>query len=456
MNNNTQFYKILYLFVIVAVNTTALAQQNLVPNPGFEELSDCDIEYGQIYKAAPWEIVDFPLETPDLFHTCSTNAPYVPPIEFTCQTVVPNSGNAMVGMAHMLVNERMYVRLTEDLPLNMDIYVAYSILPIKNCENPYSVSCQTNTQCLAFSDFEFKSKNVVLELESILYESETWSKLQTCYRANGTEDLVLLGNYKSAIDVQIDCDSINPEVNFTYFFTDDVIVSPFDVVPDTLYICGDEVLNFDISFYDVPINWSDGWAGGIREINEGGRYTVLGDLENCSMEDQLLVIKIPDETETIVDTICENGVLRLTSPVLAEWPNGVTSTSFKITEPGNYTAKLQSTCGERFREYIVEEGTCEIQYYVPNVFSPNDDGVNDKVEFFFNSEFQFSGDLNIYSRWGSLLYSATNDNYGTPISWDGTYKGRQLDAGVFVWIYRYVSSKDGKARVISGDITLIR
>ncbi len=447
---------ICFVFVVLFyVSSISFAQVNFVPNPGFEDISDCDIEYGDADKALPWRIVDEEVASPDLYHACSSSPFYDLPSS-GCFPVYPNSGDGMVGLVNLVAEERIYVGLTEELPSDVDIYVAYSIIPQEKCGSPMEMICYSNTQSLAFSDYQFQMQEVVLELENVLDVTEEWTTLESCYQATGEEKLVLIGNYKLTSQTLRDCDYIDPMGNFAYFYVDDVIVSPFDIVPDTMFICGEEVLNIDATFYDVPISWSDGVEGALRAISEGGVYTVMGEVGDCFLNDTTIVIEIPDETETINLAICKEEELQINSPVLTLWPNGDTSRSMIVTAPGNFTAELLTTCGERSREYIVEEKSCTIDYFVPNIFSPNDDGINDQLEFFFQSEFEYLGKLTIYNRWGNLIFQIDNVSSSELMNWDGTFKGKALNQGVFVWSFQYVSSKDGVGRVIYGDVTLVK
>ena len=382
------------------------AQFNFVPNPSFEEISSCDIEYGDADLAPPWRIVNDPIATPDLFHYCSTNPFFVPPAA-QCFPVTPYSGEGMVGLVNLTVEERIYARLLGELPTNIDIYVSYAILPRKKCEpDSFSILCYSNTQCLVFADIQLQNRELVLELDTILSYADGWTVQETCYQATGEEKMILLGDYKGAVATDQYCTAIEPGFNFSYFYVDDVIVSPFDVVPDTLILCEGEAVTVDASFYEVPIRWSDGWSGGMRTISEGGRYTVYGDLADCYMTDQTVVVVISEETEAIEVDLCESGRVLLRSPVPAVWPNGDTSATFLARSPGIYTAQLLSECGERSVQYFVEAGDCSIRHFVPNAFSPNHDGINDQLEFFFASDHAFTGELSVYDRWGNQLFTA--------------------------------------------------
>ena len=431
-------------------------QINLVPNHSFEDISDCDLNFGDIPKAPPWQIFPEPENSPDLLHYCSFTSFYQPPSG--CLMIEPKDGEGMIAQAHLIPSEeRVYVRLTDTLPLHKDIYVAFSTIPEAKCGIPPIFLCYTNTQCLAFSDFAFQNLDVVLQPNEIISNTTEWTTLRTCYRANGSEDFVLLGNYLFEQDIQVDCDTIDYR-NLAYYFYDEIIVSPFEVVPDTFILCGDEVINVDATFYDLPISWSDGVQGAIRDISEPGQLIVRGLAGGCFLRDTTVIIKIPEEEQIIPSAICDGEELLLQSPVRAVWPNGDTSMVYRVNEAGLYQARLLTDCDERLRYYLydVADKDCDITYFVPNAFSPNRDGINDQLDFFFESDFNFSGQLHILDRWGNLLFEQTVDQANSPVSWDGFFRGKPLGTGVYVWAYEYVSGKDGKARVISGDVTLMR
>ena len=86
---------------------------------------------------------------------------------------------------------------------------------------------------------------------------------------------------------------------------------------------------------------------------------------------------------------------------------------------------------------------------VPNAFSPNGDGVNDKV--FINGFGITSMKWNIYNRWGTLVYESSDKAAG----WDGTYKGKLQAQDVYHYTLQVVMSNGAKYSK-EGDITLLR
>jgi len=84
-----------------------------------------------------------------------------------------------------------------------------------------------------------------------------------------------------------------------------------------------------------------------------------------------------------------------------------------------------------------------------NAFSPNGDGINDYFEIEHSERFP-AMQVEIYNRWGSLLYSSVG--YDSGKNWDGTYKGKDAPVGT----YYYVIIPYSGATPISGNVTIIR
>ena len=65
-------------------------------------------------------------------------------------------------------------------------------------------------------------------------------------------------------------------------------------------------------------------------------------------------------------------------------------------------------------------------------------------------------EFRIYDRWGETVYENRNfDINDTTIGWDGTFRGEDMDTGVYVWVIE-VSFEDGSTDTFSGQTTLIR
>ena len=88
---------------------------------------------------------------------------------------------------------------------------------------------------------------------------------------------------------------------------------------------------------------------------------------------------------------------------------------------------------------------------IPNAFSPNSDGHSDlfMLHGWKNQVTEFS--ILIYNRWGEKVFESDNPER----AWDGTYNGKLMDNGVFVY-YINATLINGKKIIKKGNISLIR
>ncbi|MEI6411621.1 MAG: laminin B domain-containing protein [Bacteroidota bacterium] len=154
-------------------------------------------------------------------------------------------------------------------------------------------------------------------------------------------------------------------------------------------------------------------------------------------------------------TLCDNLPFTLNVPAgLTDWvwSNGSRQTQITVTEPGIYA--LSGHRGECvFEDSLrVDYYTCqECKYFVPNIFSPDDDGENDRFGVFFPCHwFQFR--LEIFDRWGNLVFAADKPES----NWDGQFRGKPVGAGVYAWRLSWEGELLGARKQYrqSGDVTV--
>lgn len=87
--------------------------------------------------------------------------------------------------------------------------------------------------------------------------------------------------------------------------------------------------------------------------------------------------------------------------------------------------------------------------FIPNAFTPNDDGVNDvfyipNIDF---ARFEFS----VFDRWGNRVYNTNQCTF----RWDGKTSGKSVPSGIYVFV---LNASNGKDAVIkrSGTISIVR
>jgi len=120
--------------------------------------------------------------------------------------------------------------------------------------------------------------------------------------------------------------------------------------------------------------------------------------------------------------------------------------------PTTYTVIAnRGACTSDFTVHVdaYTEGCIESDVFIPNTFTPNDDGENDvfRVKGLKLGEVY----LAVYNRWGEKVFETNDLTKG----WDGRYKGRPADVGVFGW-YLKVKCLNGAETFKKGNVTLIR
>ncbi|CAI8230526.1 MAG: Plastocyanin [Cryomorphaceae bacterium] len=204
----------------------------------------------------------------------------------------------------------------------------------------------------------------------------------------------------------------------------------------------------------------------VENLSEGDYYFEVIDYNNC--EDSISV-KITQPSDIIAnfsideDLILERNTVTVTNLSTGanyfSWNFGDDSSNsnefeltYKYHKQGNFIIELIASnnnlsemCNDTAWLNIAVEG-----YDINNVFSPNNDGVND--EYHFGDEMLVELRVAIYNRWGQQVY-AFNDAKG---SWDGIgFNGELMPEGVYFFTMEAIGSL-GDSYIEEGTITLLR
>lgn len=156
-------------------------------------------------------------------------------------------------------------------------------------------------------------------------------------------------------------------------------------------------------------------------------------------------------------TLCYDEALRIERPrelLSWEWSNGSQQSSIEVTEPGVVTLQGET-------EFCIFEDSVEVSFFtckacnlfVPNVFSPNDDGDNDRWHAFLPCRWlRFR--LEVYDRWGSLVFAADDPE----ATWNGYIGGKDAMMGVYIWRLEWDAELYGATQTwrAEGDVTVVR
>lgn len=128
---------------------------------------------------------------------------------------------------------------------------------------------------------------------------------------------------------------------------------------------------------------------------------------------------------------------------------------YTFTESGNYRARLVAASSACEMIDSLSITVLESSLEVPNVFTPNGDGINDEFRVVYKSLSSYS--CLVFNRWGRKVFSSSDPGRG----WDGRINGKMAAPGAYYYIVQATGTdfdSDGNPITykLSGDINLLR
>ena len=242
---------------------------------------------------------------------------------------------------------------------------------------------------------------------------------------------------------------------------------PFDLGADTL-LCPGESITLSAPNTSDQILWQDG-SDQFTMIADQPQAYWLQISNACGIASDSMFISFDHNTPVLnlatSISFCEGDIITLdaTQPFAAnyQWSNGATSSSIDVTTPDVYNIIVSTLCQSASQDIDIYPGDdCIIPdpkdgVYIPNVFSPNQDGINDVFTVFFGTDLNVvSMQGSIYDRWGNLVYVSEEN----PFAWDGMYGGQDVLPGVYIYVISIKTDVQGISQEhhYAGDVTLIR
>lgn len=240
--------------------------------------------------------------------------------------------------------------------------------------------------------------------------------------------------------------------------TDDINISfipspSLSISGDSLYCPGETA--FLLAESNGEITWMDGSTNNFFETNISSTVTATATNGNCSTAAsfELVYLPIAEKLESIIsEDLCKDEEIRiLLGEGWTSWQvdgNPINDNEL-VLSAGEYELVRTNAC-ESFTSLIsLVEEDCSCPIYVPNTFTPDNDGKNDV--FAPSNECGLEIVLYIFNRWGELIHQSR----GSDAAWIGNVNGGEHYAPDGLYIYQIKQFDLGES-ITTGFVALIR
>lgn len=96
--------------------------------------------------------------------------------------------------------------------------------------------------------------------------------------------------------------------------------------------------------------------------------------------------------------------------------------------------------------------------YIPNTFTPNNDGTNDVWQIVYNLNCWYDVEFKIFNRWGEMVFEGFGNDFDSYPYWDGSYQGGNHYVSDGVYVYTLTAKREDPIELVeeSGSITIFR
>lgn len=324
--------------------------QNLIPNPGFEDILACPDHSGQLSNAIPW--MNPNLKSPDIYHRCvgqdCTNLPFVCIPNNWVGHQWPYTGDAYAGLFVGGGNpnrEYMQVALENRLEAGQAYVLTYYLSLADTYDHAidrmgvyFSNESVAVEKPIAFTPQSTSPPGVFLD------EKEDWMEIRDTFIASGGEGFLTIGNFNDETRVRF-ITGLGGERASAYYYLDDFSLRPLPTTP-------------------------------------------------------------PKSQE-------------------------------------------EESKEEEEKEQTPDNSTSPCDFFIPNAFSPNGDGINDTFSTLGDCD-AADFELLVFNRWGGSVFSSFSP-YET---WDGSVRQRPAPPGIYAYLLRYTIA--GREVIKKGKIILLR
>ncbi len=390
--------------------------QNLVPNPSFENHYDCVMAI--LSNVVDWCSVS---DNCVYYQPCNSNPGVQAPLFYydPCFTsyqqarsgVAYTSFYGYITTSNIIPNKYAHTKLKDTLKVGKHYCVTFYVSLLNYCQystDKFGLLLTPNAfPCLTATSPNYTITGYVPQIVSPagvqLADTLNWMEISGVYTAIGNEAYLTIGDFFPQSQHSIvNSYPTNCNANAEYYL-DDVSVEEIQLakcVKDTAICPNDSVIIGNNLSEATTYNWQP--TSGL----------------SCATCANPKASPNVTTTYTLTKTQCKS----------------VTTASVTVT--------IKTDCAPKV---IVSE--------IPNVFTPNGDGINDTFNFSIAGASDVS--FNIYNRWGNIIQNSTLATH-TYISWDGrTTSGEACSEGIYFYTLQYTDAK-GDTQKKNGYVSLFR
>lgn len=215
--------RIRHYFIILLLSNVLffeVSAQNLVPNPSFEQINDCNLYFDQIEKANAWKSYHF---TPDVFHACSESAFLrTPSNTFDIQAPATGKGYAGILTYHWKYdNELIGAQLLQPIQAGKKYEVKLKV----SRAAAHARFASNNLGVLFSNDPEkaYESRKYHILATEVIEESDIWYEIKAIIRPEQNYAYIVIGNFFPKKETTLKRME-NGSFDAAYYFIDDVSV----------------------------------------------------------------------------------------------------------------------------------------------------------------------------------------------------------------------------------------
>jgi gliding motility-associated-like protein len=182
-----------------------------------------------------------------------------------------------------------------------------------------------------------------------------------------------------------------------------------------------------------PFHWQNGSTVAVYNVTQAGLYWITAE-NDCGIQRDS--IKVEYELNHFVglgpDTaICSGEEVRLDAGegwARYKWSTDSEERMLRVTDPGSYAVEVSGPAACLYRDTVNISNRADCEFYIPNTFSPNNDGQNDEFKVTYKGRAPYS--ILIFNRWGKQVYASDD----VEKSWNGQVNAVPAASGVYFYL----------------------